>query len=515
MNTRKSHTRALGAAVAVALCILPSWGARGAEFIPLRAAVHVDTSVSHSYRTLSFAGIPIRTWEGKLPRTVEKVANLAREQNIDVLILADRARADVSYALTPFSRLFKVTFSEGSIASYGAARYLERVSRAEQVSGVMIIPGAECIPYYRWHGNPLTGLRLSHLYEHMVIAGLDTPELIEGIPDTASGYGFRFSWTVAFNAVFVALFLVGRRLWRRRPNPRKVTGGLLMAVALLALIDCAPFLPRNISAYDTPAINPSDELAAYARDHQALAFWAHPSANPGSLPHRLRKTSGIDIDVKPYRDVLHTTKDYTGFAMFNAGILAGKPGQEWDTALEQYCKGERRRPVWAVSECDFDAHSPPDGLSDAIAVIWARERSKGAVLDALRNGRCYATLMGVAKGLRIESYGLSDGARTVGSGDRLRTSAASVKLTVRLVSVAPEYSMRCQSAQVIVDGRERTVPLKQAPDGAALEATADIEVPRAGKVSYVRVLVCENRQPILALNPIFVSRDRAVRGDRK
>lgn len=497
------------------LSLLIASGASGAELIPLRAAVHVDTSVSHGRRTISIAGIPIRTIEGETPQDMLDIARIALRQNIDVVILADRARSNVSYGLTPFSRLFKLTVSEGSIAEYGSGEYLERVEVAAGRIGVIVIPGVECIPYYRWRGSPFTGLKLEHLYEHMVVAGLYTPEAIDAIPDTAGGYGYRFSWTVVCNIAFFALIVVGVRLWRRRARPRKVFGGLLVALSLLALIDSAPFLPRKISAYDDPAVNPADVLGRYAESAGALAFWAHPSANPGSLPNRLKKSSGIAVEVKPYRHVLHETVDYDGFAMFNAGVEAGEPGREWDRALAQYCAGERKRPVWVVSECDFDTESPPEGLSDAQTVIWARERSAAAVLDALRRGRCYATREKTHRKLVVDRYAVTDGRATVGSGEELVTAAESGRLQLSLRTAASSTGAnpweRNLEARIIVDGVDDGA--LQPTAGPAGDEFVSWQIDRAvrfdarKKKSYVRIIVYDSGEAALAMNPIFVSRE--------
>ena len=503
------------AALTVFLPFLIAAGASGAEFIPLRAAVHVDTSVSHGRRTISIAGIPIMTMEGETPQDMEDIVRIARGQNVDVIILADRARSDVSYGLTPFSRLLKLTVSEGSVAEYGSARYLARVSAVAGRGGVIVIPGVECIPHYRWRGSPFTGLKLEHLYEHMVVAGLDTPEAVDAIPDTAGGYGRRLSWTIIFNVVFLALIVVGVRLWRRRARPRKVIGGVLVVLSLMALVDSAPFLPRKISAYDDPAVSPADVLGGYAESAGALALWAHPSANPGSLANRLKQSTGIAVDVGHYRHVLHDTMNYDGFPMFNAGVEAGEPGREWDRALAQHCAGERERPVWVVSECDFDAESPPDGLSDAQTVVWARERTAAAVLDALRRGRCYATKQKTHRKLVVDRYALADGRTAADSGEELVTAAEAGRLQLTLRTPASSTGVnpweRNLEARIIVGGVDEGVLHPAA--GPVADGFASWQVDRAvrfdarKKKSYVRVIVYDSGEAALALNPIFVSRE--------
>jgi len=479
--------------------------ARAGQPVPLRVAIHVDTSISHSFRAIKIAGITVRKKVGTLPPTLEEIAAIAPKYGLDAVILADRARADVSYGLTPFSRLFKVTVSEGSIASYGAPRYVERVKKAELASGTLFILGAECIPYYRWNGDPITGLQLSHLYEHMVIAGLGSPEDLEQIPDTAAGWGYRFEWTAGLNLLLLILMLAGIKLWRLKPTPRRRLGALLFLAAALALVDGAPYLPRKIWAYQAPRSNPAEILTDYARSKNALTFWAHPDANPGSLPHRLQQENGVEVQVGPYPELLYQTKGYTGFAMFNAGSGPGEPGEAWDQALEQYCKGTRDRPVWVVSECDFDTGSPDNWLAEAQTVVWAAERSKKAILDALRNGRCYATRIDIHKGLSVSDYLLRSGDLVARSGETLVTPAPAATLDLRFGAKFPRQAAARLAVTAIVNGVPQHLPLTVTPDGRGLRATGAIGVPPTRKTSYVRVLVYDGREPILALNPIFLA----------
>lgn len=484
--------------------------ARAAELFPVNVAVHVDTRVSHGRRVYRFAGIPFKRTEAEPAQPVEQIARIAKEQGVDALVLADRARGRISWGLTPWSRLLKVTVEQGSVASYGAERYLAAIEKAEGQTGVLIVPGVECMPYYRWRGNPLRGLRLSHAYEHMMLIGLDSPEALAGIPPTAGGFGrLRFSWTVLLNVVFLALIVLGVRVWRSERRRGRLWGGLIVAVSVLAMIDAAPFLPQEVSPYAAPRRHPPDIVARYAADQGGLAFWAHPSARAGSLPHRIKDSTGVAVEVRPYPEVLTRTQGYHGFAVFNAGIGPARPGGEWDEALLQYCSGRRPWPVWGISECDYDAHSPPDGIRDALCVAWVRERTERGVLEALRRGRCYATREDVSSSLWAVDYRLETGEMRARSGETLRTVADSARLVVHLRAADAEKAADGLQVVVVLNGGGKTVDLRPGPNGS-LVATADLPVPRSRKKSYVRALVCHNGQPILALNPIFLAPEAAI-----
>jgi hypothetical protein len=484
---------------------------------PLRVAIHVDTSVSHGGRTIRVLGIPVKTVPGEHPQDIEHIAEVAKEQGIDAIVLADRATAEFSYGLTRFSRLLRVTVSQGSVRQYGARRYSDRLDEVEYDTGVVLIPGVECVPHYRWRGDPFGALRLEHAYEHLVVAaaGVDG-EALRTLPDPANGHGVRFSWTVLWNVPLVLLVAVGMWLWGKRARLKKAAGAVCIISGMLALVDGAPFLPREVSPYAEPTVDPADVLAEHAEAYGGLAVWAHPDATPGSLPHRVRAETGIDVAVGPYPERLVESKAYHAFAMFNAGVDPGRPGREWDAALAAYCAGRRPRPVWAVSECDYDADSPPDGISDAQTVVWAA-RDAYSIVDALREGRCYATFQDFHKKIRVTCYELyaDTGARAYdgipvpigafSSGETLDSAAERFRLVLALEMDSPTAAMRRLRVRAVVNGAARTLDAWKV-DGRKVRFDAPIDVPGAKKMSYVRVLVCDNDQPVLALNPIFIRR---------
>ena len=482
-----------------------SAAAAAADLFPVNVAIHVESEVSHDHRVFRFLGIPVRRTEGKKGQPIGEVARIAAEHGVDALILSDRAYGTVSWGITPFSRIFRVTMEQGSVASYGPERYLDEIRRAADDTGVVIVPGVEHVPYYRWRGNPFRGLELAHAYEHMILAGLDTPEALAGIPNTAGGFGrWRLSWTVLLNGVFAGLFLLGFLVMRSKVSRARLWGGLLIGVAALAMLDSAPFLPRQVSPYHRPTRYPPDIVAQYAAQQDALILWAHPSARPGTLPERLAESTGVAVDVRPYPEVLTRTRFYHGFAAFNAGIAPARPGREWDVALLQYISGRRPRPVWAVSEGQYAGHSPPDGIRGALTVAWVRERSQEAILDALKRGRCYATRGHTSRDLWVVDYRMETGEIQAQSGEILRTVADSARLVLRLRTAGDaRRAARDLEAVVVVDGRPQTVGFRAAGDGL-LVANVIIPMPAPPDISYVRTLVCHSEEPILALNPIFL-----------
>lgn len=65
------------------------------------------------------------------------------------------------------------------------------------------------------------------------------------------------------------------------------------------------------------------------------------------------------------------------------------PGGVWDQILNQYCKGERERPVWAIGEVDF-GDEDTFSIKDSQTIFLLKEKNEKAVIEALKAGRVYA-----------------------------------------------------------------------------------------------------------------------------
>jgi len=221
----------------------------------------------------------------------------------------------------------------------------------------------------------------------------------------------------------------------------------------------------------------------------------------------------MHVEIKPYPEAVSNTPNLDGFAMFNAGVQPGLPGGHWDRALRAYCRGESDRPVWVLSECDFDAHSPPDGLADAQTVVWASERSAGAILDALHHGRAYATKEATHRRLEVRDYTLADDRILVRTGATLTHRGGPLHLNLVIASPSREVLRRVQ-AKVIVDGDVvGTLAFEPAPDPADGpapvwgEGHGSLTLPApAQAATYVRVLIFDGAEPVVAMNPIFIQR---------
>jgi len=470
---------------AIALCMAAP--APGSEYERLRVAVHVDTAFSHNTRTVKIAGLPV--WKiqgGDEPEPIESIARQAMAEGIDAIIVADRARGDITLRLTPFSRVFAATVSSGSVADVGGEAFLRDIHNAS--NGIIIVPGLEAIPHYKQKGTMLL-----HLYRHVVIAGLDAPEKIDSFPDTVGGLGWRFSWSILLNVPLLALLTGGWLAYRR--TRRKWAGITAMCVSALFLIDGAPFLPREISAFDDSTLAAVNAITAYADSNGAVSILAHPDAQTKNA------YGAITECTLPYTNLI-TDAGFTAFAAFADGKSALAAGKEWDAALIDFCRRKRATAVWAISECDYDAGSKPGSLAEAQTIVFAKERSAAGIIESIRSGRCYATRTSTYRKIEVADYSLTCGSQTAISGEMLAVEGtARLNLRLKILSGTAEKAAERVRVHVISDGRRTELPLEIS--GNTLAGTMTFDEP-AGNFTYVRVVICDKIEPVIALNPIFI-----------
>lgn len=392
----------------LAACVLLyPYLAAGQEYVQLDGAIHVHSTFS----------------SGSL--TIEQLAELAQARRLDVLILTDSVLVSAAYGLWPFRNLLKRTVSRNSILRGGAATYLaeiERVGRAHP--SVLVIPGAEVAPFYYWEGSPLAGtLVLRDWRRHILALDLDEPEEYEAFPVLGNGALAIYRWDSLFKIWPVVLVVVGYWVSRQRRKRgirlhhfrlvREVryrkSGWGLMIVGGMLLANNFPF---TVSPYDqyhgSAGIEPYQRAIDYIEEWGGLAVWAHVESKFAE------QTIGpITLRTDPHPEVLHQTTGYTALeAVYGDITTATNPGGHWDQLLTAYLEGNREGPPWGIGGVDF--HAPREGnawfeLDGVETVFLVAERSRGAVLDAVRAGRIYAAFQGCGARLRLNGLRLVNG----------------------------------------------------------------------------------------------------------
>ena len=238
-----------------------------------------------------------------------------------------------------------------SLSAYGVERYFREIEKLQLGNpDMLIIPGVESAPFYYWEGSPFRkNLKVKNWHKHMLIVGLKKIEDYENIPSLSNPHG---------------------------------TGGSF----------------KYDQYHGDLGPKPYQNLIDYVNQRDGLIYWAHPEAE------NVSSRGDIGIETKEYSADLAKTYGYAGFTVFYDGYeKTGKPGGLWDELLKEYCRGERKSPVWAIGGLGFDQVGELSrAMKDLKVILYLSEWSQEAVLAALREGRNYVILGG--SNLKLEGF---------------------------------------------------------------------------------------------------------------
>lgn len=268
-----------------------------------------------------------------------------------------------------------------------------------------MIAGIESAPFYYWQGSPFgDNFTLKDWHKHILVIGLERAQDYQNLPVVGNKPGlalpFRFQnifyllWPIL---ILVAGFLFFRKRqfsykdWHGRqlgPYSRnwRVLGIFLIIVSLLFLGNNYPFCDFKFDQYRVNAgVAPYQNFINYVHQHGGLTFWAHPEAA------YIETRGRVKIETREYSADLLKAYDYTGVAVFYEGYeKIGHPGGIWDETLKEYCRGQRKSPVWAIAGLSFDASGNlSEYMQDVRTVCLIPKLDKAEVLKALGNGKVY------------------------------------------------------------------------------------------------------------------------------
>ncbi|MCL6640200.1 MAG: hypothetical protein K6T92_02395 [Candidatus Rokubacteria bacterium] len=407
--------RALGVLGALLLTAgPPSAGALAAAREPVPAAVHVHSDLS----------------TGDLP--LVELARRAAREGIGALFLAENYRLRIEYGLPPFRALTRVTFEDRSVQPAGLADYLTRVEQARrQVPEVLLVPGVEVLPHYRWSGSPLAlSLTLHDTQKNLLVFGLDAAAL-GSLP--VAGQRVRYGWQSVLDAlpgllVAAGLVVLGRKRLERkrlrrtvvvRRRRRWLTGSLLIGLGVLAIVRGWPFAEDRFPPWEDFGVAPHQAVIDHVVARGGAVAWSFPEA-PDAGARRFGPVT-VRWRTDPFPDDLLRTSGYTAFGgLYEQPTRVVEPGGVWDRVLAQYAACERPRPAWALGEAGF--HGPASGkrLGTVQTVFVVEERSERGLLDALARGRLYALARTPEAALVLAEFRLTAGEATAEAGDTVR-----------------------------------------------------------------------------------------------
>ncbi len=341
--------------------------------------------------------------------SIEKLASLAAENDIDVLVLTDHDLVTMEYGVRPFRNIFKKREERDSVIKNGPENFLGEIARVNQGQNkVIIVPGVQSSPFYYWTGNHFKEGVTGHNYrKELLVIGMTDPEDYKGLPLLHNGYSTRFTknllprFLIAFVAFFLSVYLFFKKGFIRK------AGGIMTILSIVLMIDQHPFKSSRFDQYHgDKGISPYQDLIDYAREKDGLVFWAHPESR---YSINGRKLGPVTLMTKKYPEVLFESKNYTGFsAIYGDNISVTKPGNDWDLVLNDYCSGIRSTPTWGISGSDFHPREPGEKLDMFQTVFLVKENSVNAVLEALAKGRFYAVRKRKGPRLSLDMFQVSE-----------------------------------------------------------------------------------------------------------
>ncbi len=470
-------------------------------------AQHPDTGD----RELVKMAVHLDTQAGGGRYSVRDIAGFLSEKGLDGAVITDHDNAVISYGFAPVRNLVKVTRRFPSIEEYGAAAYLEDIEEAsEMYPHLILIPGAEAVPFYYWKGHPATrDLELVDWHKHLLVVGMDRPEQFENLPALHRGFGRGGRLSVVKLVAAVGILMAGIWLARKRVErtfsfdrlryrmvsrrPR-IPGYIVVGFAVLLLADMSLQSDSPVDQYHGDAGTlPYQQVIDYAGRQEALTFWSHPEAAIRG------RHNGARYETKSYHLDLLRTEGYDGFAIFWQGDReVGAPGGVWDHVLLEYTAGERIKPVWAIGELDWEGEGDSDLIGETVTLCFAGERSVRGVLEAMRSGSMAAVRKGFGTSIDSFDFGVrrEDGVRA--SSGRVINVQSPPEIFLRLTCRVRDEaltSVRLIRNGIVIDDAGREYDEEY--------VYRERERPAPGEIWYYRVLV-GGRFPVIATNPVFV-----------
>jgi len=356
------------------------------ELIQASASIQISSTIS----------------DGKL--SILEIAEIAKQNDIKIVILTDNDVMGWEYGLWPLRRIIKKTVEANSVFNHGIKNYLRDIEDAQRRNpNLILIAGVECAPFYYWEGRPSGNFKMLNWHKHMLVIGLDNVKDYKMLPSVANRYSLKLP--CKFKDIYrlwpILLLIIGILCLRKRkfgykdlqgrslgPHSRAwmIFGICIIVFGLLFLINNFPFCSFKYDQYHgEQGVGPYQNLIDYVNSKEGFTFWAHPEAE------NVDEIGRVSVETGEHADNLLEARDYTGFAVFYDGYnKIGLAGGIWDETLKQYCQGRRRAPVWAIGGLAFSqAGDLGKHMRYLRTIFLVPSLTKQAVLMALREGKMY------------------------------------------------------------------------------------------------------------------------------
>ncbi|MET0513902.1 MAG: hypothetical protein ABW047_01045 [Nitrospiraceae bacterium] len=468
--------------------------------MPLVTAIHVHSTTSTGTLDL------------------DALAERAEHLGIEALLLSENLALQYEYGLQPLRGILKISLSFPSLISYGMKRYLKDVHDAQaRHPRVLLIPGLEVAPHYYWTGSLWTrDLTMHDAQKNLLVFGLHESEDVAGLPALGNSSSYRYSPSALSGLLPALLVLPAMKGWydRRRSSRmidrsgrrrRRRIGAIVLAMSgVVLLFNGWPYSSSQFSPYDAAAgYQPYQTFIDAVNRRNGLVIWSLPEARDFHTVSA-KGFGAVTIRTDSHPDALVSTAGYAGFGgLYQEARQATLPGGTWDQLIDQFVRGTRALRPSMIGEIAF--HSPDHAgkeLDQVLTVLWVRERTEAAVLEAVRNARGYAVeryhpdFRFVLETISLQSV---DGSPRSMMGDKLligKGQAVKVEAKISTTDRHPhKLTMRLIRSGRVIDRLDGTTPLDY--------EFVDHAVPSDARSAY-RLEVTGGQTGELLTNPIYV-----------
>jgi len=466
------------------------------ELIQASAAIHISSTIS----------------DGKY--SIPEISQIARLNNIKVVIFTDRDLMRWEYGIWPLRNIIKKTVESSSVFKYGISRYLNEIRKAQERNpDLVLISGVESAPFYYWQGSPFdNSLKMYNWHKHILVIGLEKAADYRDLPVIGNREALRIPFRLkdAYRLWPILILLTGIICLRKRQfrykdlrgrhlspysRPWRICGVALIIFGLLFFWNNFPYCELKYDKYKGDSgIKPYQNFIDYVNQRGGLTFWAHPEAE------NIQRIGRIDLETREHTVDLLEAKNYTGFSIFYEGYKkVGLPGGTWDEVLKQYCQGIKAGPIWAIAGLSFDQSGELTSRMKALrTVLLIPKLGKEEVLQALREGRMY-----VMRGENCSQFILDKFI----IGDISTGSEATIGEEILL-----KYNPRIDISGYFLDRQNKPIRIKLIRNGKIVKAfqvyspfnvSYQDDYDGGGKRFYYRLEI-QSQGLLLVTNPIFV-----------
>jgi hypothetical protein len=447
---------------------------------------------------------------------IQDIVDVARHNGIKVVVMTDRDMMKWEYGAWPLRNVIKKTSENSSISTYGINRYLQHIEDVQREnSDIVIIAGLESAPYYHWEGYPMhNNLRIKDWHKHIITIGLSNADDIRNLPVAGNWRTMRQPYKLT-NILYIVLpillimlgiFGINRRRidytdsfnrhYISRCPQCMVIGTCLVILGIAVLVNNYPYSDLKIDIYGKDAgTAPYQSFINYASNRGGLTFWSHPEAE------YIGKVGRVSIDTRDHSNYILETDKYTGFAIFYEGYeKVGLPGGLWDEYLAQYCRGARKKPIWAIGGLSFEGSGElKSAMKDLRTVLLVPKLGRQEALDALGSGRMYVARAGLSSKFVLHNFAISDpvSGKTAVSGGELAASGRPVlKIKGSFISGEKQpCTIKIIRNGILIDNLEETSPFDISYEGRPGGTEPGLD--------YYRIEIISNALHVVS-NPIFV-----------